>query len=485
MPASKAFSFRIAWLWRLAVAAIAAAAPGLCPLVLAAADAVPRPNMVVVLVDDLRWDDLACTGHPLAKTPHVDRLAREGATFRNAFATTPLCSPSRASFLTGLYAHTHGIVDNTARVAQSMELPTFPRSLQAAGYETAFVGKWHMGNDASPRPGFDHWVCLLGQGTCHDPQLNQDGQLVSTQGYVTDLLNERAVEFVTRQRTRPFLLYLAHKAVHPDVQQQDDGSVPDLISRAFVPAPRHRDLYADAPVPRRPNAGRPPRGKPALERRIGDLPPLGPGTATSDEDVRNRLRMLASIDEGVGLLLAALERTDQLDNTCLVFTSDHGYFYGEHGLSVERRLAYEESARIPLLVRYPPLVGAESTIDALTLSVDLAPTLLELGGAAPARPLHGRSLVPLLRGEQVDWRESILIEYFTDTVFPRVLNMGYQAVRTAHHKYIRYAQLEGMDELYDLARDPYEMENLSGRPEAGELVEQLRGELTRLLEATP
>jgi len=452
---------------------------GLSGLPLTASAAFPRPNIVFILIDDLRFDDLGCAGHPWVRTPHIDRIAREGALFRNAFVTTPLCSPSRASFLTGLYAHSHGITDNTARVAQSHRLRTFPQALQRAGYETAYIGKWHMGNDDSPRPGFDHWVSFPGQGTYLNPTLNEQGNRVKATGYTTDVFTDRAAGFLERRRDRPFCLYLAHKAVHPEIIQHDDGSVSgdDL----FIPADRHRALYAGLAVPRRPNAARAPQGKPALARKIGDLPPLGPLTGTDDETVRNRLRMLASVDEGLGRIFQTLEGTGRLDDTLIVFTSDNGYFYGEHGLSVERRLAYEESARIPLLVRYPRLIRPGSRIDGFALNIDLAPTLIEIAGASAAGRLHGRSLVPLLDGKSRGWRQSLLIEYFSDRVFPRVLTMGYQAARTERWKFIHYTELEGMDELYDLKADPYEMNNVIQEPGAARTLAAMKAELGRLL----
>jgi len=448
------------------------------------ADAPARPNVVFVLMDDLRWDDLGCAGHPFVKTPHIDRIAKEGAYFRNAFATTPLCSPSRASFLTGRYAHAHGIIDNTDRSAASHRLVTFPRLLREAGYATAFIGKWHMGVDDSPRPGFDHWISMKGQGAYFDPELNVDGARVQAKGYATDVLTERALAFLRRPHAKPFLLYLAHKAVHPSLAQRADGSVSDPKGGTFIPAERHKHLYAGAPVPHRPNVGKPPEGKPALLRQLAGLPLLGPDTGTDDEAVRNRLRMLASAEEGVGQILRALEEARRLDDTLVVFTSDHGYFYGEHGLSVERRLAYEEAIRIPLLLRYPRRVKPGTVLDPLVLSIDLAPTVLELAGAAVPKDLHGRSLLPLLRGDAAGWRRAFLVEHFSDTVFPRVAKMGYQAVRTERWKYFRYTELEGMDELYDLRADPYELKNVVREPGAQKAQAELRAELERLLRET-
>jgi N-acetylglucosamine-6-sulfatase len=443
-----------------------------------------RPNIVFILIDDLRWDELGIAGHPFIKTPNIDRIGREGALFRNAFMTTPLCSPSRASFLTGQYAHTHGIVDNVDRSAASHQLVTFPLLLHQSGYETAFIGKWHMGNDEKPRPGFDRWVSFKGQGTYLNPEINEDGILVKASGYITDILSSYALEFIRRPHDKPFLIYLAHKAIHPEVMQRGDGSVDLADAELFIPAERHRNLYAGKTIPHRPNYKREPEGKPALQRRIGDLPPLGAATATRDESILGRQRSLMAIEEGVGKILKALSDTGELDHTILVFASDNGYFYGEHGLSVERRLAYEESIRMPLLVRYPKAVKAGTVLDQFALNIDLAPTLLELAGVAVPATMQGRSLVPLLKGARPAWRNSFLIEYYSDKVFPRVLHMGYKAVRNERWKYIHYLELAGMDELYDLKTDPYEMKNLIHQSSAANALAEMKKEMERLLQET-
>lgn len=438
--------------------------------------------MIVVLVDDLRWDDIGCAGHPFVRTPNIDRIASEGARFRNAFCTTPLCSPVRASLLTGQHTHHHLILDNTDRSRQSHQLKTFPHSLNQNGYTTAYVGKWHMGNDDSPRPGFDHWVSMKGQGTSFDPVLNVNGQQTQHTGHTTDVLNAMAVEWLKQLKTGPFCLYIAHKALHPELTQRDDGSITDPGASKFLPSVRHRELYADQGIPRRLNVMDTLAGKPALQRKIKDLPALSRATGTSDETVRDRLRMLAGVDDGVGLILEELTSSGRLDNTVIVFTSDHGYWYGEHGLSVERRLAYEEAIRVPLLIRYPKMINAGSVIDEFALSIDLAPTMLELAGVDAQFRTDGRSLVPLFGSERPgDWRESFLIQYNTDTVFPRVHNMGYRAIRTHRWKYIRFNDLQGMDELYDLQRDPYEMENVIEDPEFGTTLTRLKSRLNELL----
>lgn len=452
-----------------------------------AALAQDRPNIVLIVVDDLRFDDFSAAGHPFSKTPNIDRLAREGASFQNMFAVTPLCSPSRANILTGLYTRRHGILDNTDRSPRSHELQTFARQLRASGYNTGFIGKWHMGNDPTPRPGFDSWVAMKGQGEAIDPELFENGRLARVKGYVTDIFTERAVTFISEARTKPFLLVLSHKALHPNMQQRADGTVVSIGEGGFIPAERHRTLYADKTPPRRANYGVPPRGKPALERRIEGLAPLGLSTVTSDETIRDRLRMLAAVDEGLGRMFEALERRRVLDKTVIMLVGDNGYFYGEHGLSEERRLAYEESIRLPLLVRFPSKAPAGSKPEAPALTIDIAPTILDLAAATPLANIDGRSLVPLFaaKGTPTDWRRSFLIEYNTDIVFPRTLKMGYDAVRNERYKYIRYRELEGMNELYDLREDPFELKNLITAESAREVRRVMEGELDALLKPRP
>jgi N-acetylglucosamine-6-sulfatase len=425
-----------------------------------------RPNIIVVLVDDMRWDEYGEGGHNYLKTPNIDRISKEGIHFRNAFTTTPLCSPSRASFLTGLYAHSNGITDNLARNEQSHRLATFPKRLHEEGYETAFIGKWHMGNDNTRRPGFDEWVALKGQGEAVDPFLNINGEEQTVEGYVTDVLTEYAVRFIRKERSAPFLLYLSHKALHPNIMQRDDGSTAAIDGGGFVAADRHKGMYSTEVFNRRPNSGIAPVDKPALMRQIGDLPALGAETVTSETTIRERAEMLMAIDDGLGEMLETLEKNGKLDNTIVVFTSDHGYWYGEHGLSEERRLAYEEAIRIPLLIRYPKTIKPGTKADQMVLSIDLAPTLLELAGIIPDDSLQGMSLAPIMNNTVTEWRDAYLIEYYSDTVFERIFKMGYKAVRTERYKYIHYLDLKGMDELYDLQQDPYELKNIINDPKA-------------------
>lgn len=440
-----------------------------------------RPNIVVILVDDMRWDEYGAAGHNYIKTPNIDRIGKEGASFINAFSTTPLCSPSRASFLTGQYAHTHGIIDNTARNEQSHGLNTFPKQLHDNGYATAFIGKWHMGNDDSKRPGFDYWVSLKGQGEAIDPALNINGKQQTEKGYVTDILIDHSLQFIKEERNQPFLLYLAHKALHPNVIQRDDGKVVNIGEGDFIPAERHRGMYESDVFNRRPNYNIPPLDKPALMQKIEGVPPLSSETSTKEKTIRERSEMLMAVDEGLGALLKALEDKGELDNTIVVFTSDHGYWYGEHCLDLERRLAYEEAIRIPMLVRFPPLIKAGMKPEQMVLSIDLASTLLEMAGETPGAHLQGKSWVPIFKEKVKDWRSSFLVEYYSDSVFPRILKMGYKAVRDDRYKYIHYVDLNGVNELYDLRNDPFELHNLTDSPAYTRTLKRMKKELNLLL----
>jgi N-acetylglucosamine-6-sulfatase len=348
-----------------------------------------------------------------------------------------------------------------------------------------------MGNDASPRPGYDRWVSFKGHGSLFDPELNEDGVDRQATGYVTDLLNERAVAFVGARRDRPWSLFLAHKAVHPDAYQASDGTL-DLTKAGsgYKPALRHLDLYRGCEFPRRPNMLPPEevlKSKPAWAEafalRAGEpaqavLRAIQAGT---QEEIRLRAAMMASVDEGVGALLRVLERTDQLDRTFILFLGDNGYFFGEHALGPERRFAYEEGIRSPFVVRYPPLARAGTTASELVLTLDVAPTILDLAGATPAPHVQGRSLVPLLAGRAQGWRRSFLVEYFAESALGWLVGMTYKAVRTDSHKLIHWVSRDGVDELYDLETDPYELANVFGDPRYAAVQRELRAELARLV----
>jgi N-acetylglucosamine-6-sulfatase len=339
-----------------------------------------------------------------------------------------------------------------------------------------------MGNDDTPRPGFTRWVAMKGQGEALDPGLNVDGERIQRQGYVTDILTEYATEFMKNATGRPFMLMLSHKALHPNYIQRDDGSATRTGTTAsgFQPAERHQGRYASARVQRRPNAMQPPTGKPALQRKLDTLPPLSPATGTSDLEIRERLEMLLAVDESLGNLRQTLDELGQLDNTVIIIAGDHGYFYGEHGLNEERRLAYEESIRIPLIVWYPSLIPGGRTPIPFALNLDVAPTILDLAGLPPEAGMQGVSLRPLFNSTPNSWRTSFLVEYYSDIVFPRIRNMGYQAIRTERYTFIDYLELPGMEELYDLLNDPFQMENIINTPAGQSLLPGIRDEIAKL-----
>ena len=424
-----------------------------------------RPNTLFILIDDLRFDALSCLGHPWLKTPHIDRIAREGAICTNAFVTTPLCSPARGSYLTGRWVHSHGIVDNTNRSEASHKLVTFPMLQQKAGYETGYVGKWHMGNDSNPRPGFDHWVSFPGQGQYVDPPINVNGKLAPQPGFMTDLLNRHAVAFLRRPRAKPFSLYLAHKAVHGP----------------FTPPDRHKDLYADAPITRHPNTG---AREPFLNRKIDSGNKKNPGATQAgpnDETVRNQLRLIQAVDEGMREIFNTLAETGQLDNTIIIFTSDNGYFHGDHGLG-DKRAAYEESLRIPMLVRYPKWIKAGTKITGDILNVDIAPTMLEIAGVAPPPEVKGKSIVPLLRGKAKQIRDDFYAEYVEEAGNPRIPT--WHAVRTREWKYVEYKGHPEWTELYHLTTDPYEKTNAASDAKAVKVKAKLAARLAALQKET-
>jgi N-acetylglucosamine-6-sulfatase len=449
-----------------------------------------KPNLLVILIDDLRFDETGASGHPYMKTPQIDRLAHEGANCANAFHTTPLCSPNRASILTGQYASRHGIIDNVGREAMSHRLANYHLALQRLGYETAHIGKWHMGNDAAPRPGYNHWVSFRGQGTITNPTFWEDGGERKLQGYVTDLLNQRALEFVARKRDKPFALFFAHKAVHPDVQQKQDGTIDLATMQGYVLPERHKDLYRGCTYPARPNVlplEKVLKEKPAwrevfeLRDKPGMRAFLDPIHVGSPEEVRERAAMMASVDEGVGMLLDELQKNQKLDDTCIILLGDNGFFFGEHGLGAERRFAYEEGIRTAFFVRYPKLIKPGTLIEPMVLAIDIAPTLIALAGGKPGPQVQGLSLVPLFKKRAAPWRKSFLIEYYNESAWPWIVGMSYKAVRTERSKLIHWVHKEGVDELYDLARDPYEMRNVIKKPAYGKVRTRLHNELRKLV----
>ena len=456
-----------------------------------------KPNFLVILVDDLRYDEFGAGGHPYMKTPHIDRIAHEGVMFERVFHTTSICSPNRASIMTGQYASRHGIIDNVARGAMSHRLPNYHIELQKLGYETAHIGKWHMGNDGMPRPGYDYWVSYDGHGRIVDPRLCHGGKYVDHKGYITDIMNDLAVEFLDKKHRKgnasPWSLFFAHKAVHPDAEQAADGTVVFGKSGGYVVADRHKDLYKDAIFPKKPNMlsyEEVVKQKPAwketffLRAKPESRQLLDSIHAGTQEEIRLRARMMAAVDEGVGRILAKLEETGELDNTVILFLGDNGYFFGEHGLGPERRFAYEEGIRCPFAVRYPKLIKAGTKRKELLICQDIAPTLIEFAGGKPGPQIQGKSILNLLKNKKVPWRKAVLAEYWAEQAYSWLIGMTYKAIRTERYKLIHWVNKDRdgeLDELYDLDKDPYELKNLIKSKAHAAVREKLRKDLKGLV----
>jgi N-acetylglucosamine-6-sulfatase len=435
-------------------------------------DAQPR-NIIFVLTDDHRYDALGFLNHPFVETPNLDRLAREGVHCRNAFVCTALCSPSRASILTGLYTFKHRVVDNNNPVPPGTLF--FSQYLQQAGYETAFIGKWHMGGEGDePQPGFDHWVSFRGQGTYLPSRngLNVDGRRVPQKGYITDELTDYALDWLKRRRgDKPFMLYLSHKAVHAD----------------FVPAARHRGRYRDkvfVPPPTQADTATNYAGKPLWVRNQRnswhgvDFPYHG-GLKDIGEFYRGYCEALLAVDESVGRLLEWLRAEKLLDRTLVVYLGDNGFLFGEHGL-IDKRVAYEESIRVPLLMRCPELFKAGTVVEQMVANIDLAPTFLAAAGLQPPANLDGANLIPLARGQDIPWRQTFLYVYYWEKNFPQTPTV--HAIRTDQFKYIHYYGVWDTDELYQIRDDPQETRNLIRDPAFRDVARQLNQQLFAELE---
>jgi len=424
-------------------------------------------NMVFILIDDQRYDALGMMGHPFLETPRLDALAEGGIFFENAFVTTSLCSPSRASFLSGQYAHTHGVLDNSTRLPEST--PTFPKELQKAGYETAFVGKWHMGGSSDdPRPGFDRWVSFKGQGEYYNCTFNIDGEQKKMDGYTTDIITDYAVEFLEKKRDKPFFLYMSHKAVHGD----------------FYPAKRHEGVYDGETYPHPDtyaNTEENYRGKPewVKEQRQSwhGVDGMYNKRIEFDPFTRDYCETMLAVDDSVGRVVDALDKMGLLDSTLIVYTSDNGFLFGEHGL-IDKRTMYEPSIRIPMIAHCPDLFEGGQRKKEMILNIDFAPTFLETAGMEIPASVQGRSFYKLLTGEPIDWRTEFLYEYYWERSFPQTPTV--LGVRTDKYKLMRFHGVWDKYELYDIENDPHEKMNLLG----DFIVENQAGTLDNLIRQT-
>ncbi len=443
-----------------------------------------RPNVVFVLTDDQRWDALSCAGNPHLRTPNIDRLAAEGVLFENHFCTTSLCSPSRASILGGLYAHTHGVVNNFTEYPP--ELPTFPRQLQAAGYDTAYFGKWHMGEDNDDkRPGFNTFVTHRGQGKYFDNEFRFNGDERRTMpGYYTTVVTDMALDWVREERDEPFLLMIGHKAPHsfyfPEPKYEK------VFDYVRIPYPRSAFNLEDKPIwiSQRLTTWHGIYG-PIFDWRKNFPDTSAKGMLAFEDMTRAYWGTILSVDDSVGRLYEELRRMKVLDDTLFIFTSDNGLLNGEHGM-VDKRTAHEASIRIPLVVRYPGLTSPKKpkVITAQTLTLDFAPSILDICDAEPLPKTHGKSWRKLVKSGDPDWRTAWYYEYNYEKQFPYTPNV--RAIRTDEWKYIRYPHGDGspdrhMAELYHLKTDPGEDHNLAEDPAQAARIAALRARLDRLI----
>ncbi len=424
-------------------------------------------NIIFILSDDHRYDAMGFMKKIEGlNTPGMDRMAREGAHIKNAFVSTALCSPSRASILTGQYAHTHTVVDNEAPLPPSLKF--FPMYMQQKGYQTAFFGKWHMGNtDDQPQPGFNHWVSFRGQGIYYGSELNINGKREKqpADAYITDQLTEHAINWMEQKKDKPFFVYLSHKGVHAE----------------FYPAKRHEGLYANIPINCPPSMyltatdssktfGNVTAPKTKVNYR--DIPKwvreqryswhgvdhMYHGQIPFDQFYRRYLETLQAVDESIQKVLEWVTQQGLQDNTMVVYMGDNGFSFGEHGL-IDKRHAYEESMRVPMLVWAPGMVKPRSVVEQIIMNVDIAPTFLDLAGIATPSQMQGYSFANILKGDTAEWKRSkVFYEYYWEAAFPQTPTMF--AIRSDRYKYIYYNGTWDINELYDLQEDPYEMNNL-------------------------
>ncbi len=443
--------------------------------------------------DDHASHAISAYGSRINQTPNLDRIATNGIRMDSAFCTNSICAPSRAAILTGTYNHVNGVT--TLATPLDNTLWTFPKSLQAAGYTTGMIGKWHLGHGPGADPaGFDFWQVLPGQGHYHNPvMLRPGGEIVERGGYVTDLITDDSVRFIDQCRDQPFALFCHHKAPH----------------RTWEPAPRHFTMYDDVEIPQpatfrddlvgRSEVVQATRMQMMDLHPIIDLKAVVPDGLTLDEEIdwryqryiKDYLRVVAAVDDGVGRLLDHLDDTGLADNTIVVYTSDQGFFLGDHGM-FDKRLMYEESLSMPLLIQYPDRVAAGVTSDDIVVNVDFAPTLLDLMGVAIPEDVQGRSFAPILDGETPDdWPTSMYYRYWMHRDGAHNCPAHY-GVRTRTHKLICYyndpldqpgahGPIDPMEwELFDLVADPLEINNVIDDPAYSEIRADLGTELARL-----
>ena len=442
-----------------------------------------KPNFLFILVDDQPYDAVGFSNrYPFLKTPNIDKLAKEGVNIENFFVTQSICSPSRASFLTGTYPHIHGVNQNNKHVDPDWQnYAPYSTHLQNSGYETAHIGKIHMAwkrGKEHIRPGFDYWFSFIGQGQYFDPKVNDNGVEMKLEGYMTDILTDKTIDWLKNKRdpNKPFSLNLWHKAVH----------------ERHLPAPRHKDLYKneDLPTPPYDTHKETFKGKPEWLRRKtygfkwnendkipDELPEIT--WPINKQKYMQLLRSLIAVDESLGQVIKTLDEMGELENTVIIYSSDNGYFMGEHTF-LDKRLAYENSMRVPMIIRYPKLITKNSIVKEQCLNIDIAPTILDLAGVKKPSYMQGESMVKLVSGKKdKSWRKSMLFEYYVDDAWPYA-GPNQVAVRTNKYKLIDNFLEDDIDELYDLVNDPGEMKNLINDDNYNNVEKELREESIKL-----
>lgn len=471
------------------------------------AAAKPRPNILLIFTDDHTTQAISAYGEvrKLIDTPHIDRLAREGMLFQRCLVPNPICGPSRASVLTGKYSHKHGFYTNETKPFDGSQT-TFPKLLRSAGYQTALIGKWHLESDPT---GFDHWHILPGQGIYYNPPMIRNGEKVQHQGYVTDVITELSLDWLkNRDPEKPFLLMSQHKAPHrewapalrhlgwdQDRKYPEPPTLFDEYDGERGRAWREQDMSLEKSFAPRDYKFSPPAGindeqlavwnryYEPRNKQMREAPPEGRELVRwkYNRYMHDYLGTIKAVDESVGELLKFLDDEGLADNTVVIYSSDQGFFLGEHGW-YDKRWILEESARTPLLVRWPGVTTPGSTDASLSSVIDFAPTFLEIAGLPVEKEIQGRSLVPILQAKRpADWRESFYFHYYEYPVWHRV--KPHYGVITDRFKLVHYYKPD-LDEweLYDRQADPNETRNFIKDPAHAATVASLRGELRRLRE---
>lgn len=425
-----------------------------------------KPNVVLIIADDHRADWMGHKGNPFMETPNLDRIAREGISFENAFACSGVCSPSRASILTGRYAHRASAPEIIWKNNSFLRTQhTFAERLKAAGYRTAYIGKLHLGEDEQPKPGFDEWIGFPFVGKFHDQPLWINGKKTEGKGFTDDRLAELAAERIRAWSggDRPFCVVVGLKSPHIpfDYPQRMKTRLVDTV----FPKPATWELR-----------------KPGLAGNClpaTQFPPAIPSFGSFEEWVRSYSRTALTLDESVGTIFQTLEKTGVLDNTLLIYTSDQGYSLGEFGLC-EKHYAYEQVMRVPMIVRYPKTVAPGMKREQMVLNIDIAPTILDLCGATPPEGMDGKSWAPLFAGNDPEWRDSFFFDFYNEWAgaLPPM-----QAIRTDRYKLIEY-QEKPVKELYDLIADPHEKRNLYNNPESAGVQQEMEARLEVLKKET-